>query len=150
MSKLIKLNNGQNIIISDIDYKRVNQHTWRVHTLTGYVQATINNKTILLHRFILNTPIGLVTDHINHNKLDNRRSNIRICNRIENQRNKVKSKTNKLEFKGIRFRKSWQATINVDNKQLFLGCFKDKIDAAKAYDKAAKKYFGKFALLNFK
>ena len=93
-------------------------------------------------------------DHINHEKLDNRRSNLRICTTSQNCANmNIKRKNRGISgFKGVRYHsknKNWNARITIKRKEIHLGCFTDKDVAAKAYDLAAIKYFGEFALTNF-
>ena len=105
-----------------------------------------------MHRVILNTPMGMDTDHINGNGLDNRRCNLRICTHAENISNQRKySNTMLSKFKGVSWDKSrnrWIVYIGVHPKRIFLGRFKTEIDAAIAYDNAARKYFGEFACTN--
>ncbi len=109
------------------------------------------------HRFYLSkgrTASGLVVDHINHNGLDNRKENLRICTVAENCRNSRPSKRkNKLsKYKGVSFdkkRKVYRVLIWHNKKQYFLGTFKNETEAAKAYDRKARELFGEFAYLNF-
>jgi len=104
-----------------------------------------------MHRLILNAPDGMQVDHVNEIGLDNRKSNLRICNQSENQRNRSKQKNNTSGFKGVHWHvvdKRWMATIKVDKKKIHLGSFRNPIDAAKVYNSAAIKYHGEFANLN--
>ena len=103
-----------------------------------------------LHRDILGNPEGKVVDHINGNKLDNRKYNLRVCSIKENIRNS-KPKEGTSKYKGVHWDKSrnkWVSSIKVDREGKYLGRFNKEIDAAKAYDVAAEKYFGEFARLN--
>jgi hypothetical protein len=105
-----------------------------------------------MHRVIMKTPEEMDTDHINHDQLDNRRENLRICTRSENKRNSVAYKTNTSGFKGVTFSRhtnKWQAQIKVGDLEKYLGYFSKLEAAAHAYDDAAKKYYGDFAKLNF-
>jgi hypothetical protein len=107
-----------------------------------------------MHRKVIHPPDHLVVDHINHNGLDNRKANIRPATRAQNNFNKliVKRKDSSSKYKGVNWKKckkKWQARIHVNGECKFIGYFKDEIQAAKAYDKAAKKYHGEFASLNF-
>ena len=93
-----------------------------------------------LHRLIMNTPKGMQTDHINGDTLDNRKQNLRICTAAENQRNRGPTKNNKSGFKGVRWHirdKKWCAAIRHEGINIHIGYFKDKEEAASAYDKKA-------------
>ena len=85
--------------------------------------------------------------------MDNRRVNLRAATRAQNVRNRKKyTKSGSSKYKGVSWKKDngkWSARIGLNNKSIFLGNFEKELDAAKAYDKAAKKYHGEFACLNF-
>lgn len=155
--KKIKLTQGKYALVDDADFEWLNQ--WKWHTsYYGYAErrqhlpSSRKNqkfKMIKMHRLILNTPDGLSTDHINHNKLDNRRSNLRICNVMQNLQNSQIRAHNKVGYKGvIRRQDKYIARIKVENRQIHLGTFETKEDAALSYNKAASKYFGEFAFPN--
>ncbi len=107
-----------------------------------------------MHRQLLNCPAAKFVDHINNNGLDNRKENIRPATRAQNSYNRKKYANNsRSKYKGVSFKKKngkWTAQIGLNNKMLFLGYFKNEVDAARAYDRAARKYYGRFANLNFK
>jgi hypothetical protein len=94
-------------------------------------------------------PSELKADHINGNPLDNRRENLRSATQQMNGINTGLCSTNTSGFKGVSPEKGkWSAQIHVMNRKKFLGYFDDKVEAAKAYNSAAKKHFGEFAWLN--
>lgn len=135
------------------DYDIIKNIGWSCDS-RGYIigNITINGKQkrIRLHRLIMGFPKKMMIDHINGNKLDNRKSNLRICNGKENTRNSSVQKRNKLGVKGVSITHSntYQAQIQVDGKLKYLGSYKTIKEAADAYDLAAQKYFGEFARLN--
>ena len=91
-------------------------------------------------------------DHINGNGLDNRRENLRICTHAENQRNSRSARGSSSQYKGISWNKRdkrWYSHIRIDDKQQHLGVFTSEVKAAKAYDAAALKHWGRFAKPNF-
>lgn len=156
--KRIKLTQGKYAIVDDEDYDWLNQWKWCAQKTKygGYLAVrgcrcpfTKHIHTILMHRQIISCPKNMDVDHINHKTLDNTKNNLRICNRAQNRRNsKIMNK-----YKGITWHnqaRQWMAQITVNYKHIYLGIFKNEIDAAKAYDKAAKKYHGEYAYLNFR
>jgi hypothetical protein len=146
-------------LIDDEDFDLVNQYKWFLHQ-KGYVDANaiVNGKRtrIKLHRLIMNFPKGKQIDHINGNKLDNRKSNLRICGNSNNQMNVKKKATysNKPTssiYKGVSYKKKnnkWQAYITKDQKRIYIGYFVNEKDAALAYNKKAMELFGEYANLN--
>ena len=152
--KHIKLTQGKVAIVDDVDFERLNAFKWYAlkdyNTFYAMRGSRINGRYARrrMHRDILNTPVGLETDHINRNGLDNRRENLRICNGAENRRNTIKRKDNTSGFKGVawdRANSKWQARIKVNSRQLFLGRFTTKELACKAYVDACNYYHGEFA-----
>jgi len=143
-----KHNNPKAIAIVDaIDHELVSKFIWRMHP-RGYIMTGKKN-VILLHRLINHTPLGSETDHKNENKLDNRRKNLRTCTPTQNQCNVTNSR-NTSGFRGVYLfhNGKYVAQIRINGKQTNLGYFTDKIEAAKVYNLAAKKYHGEFAKLN--
>lgn len=106
-----------------------------------------------MHREIANIPEDLECDHINGNSLDNRKANLRAATRRQNCWNNSKRKPKSLsKYKGVSFSKRgrpWKAMLTVNGKWIYLGSFNSENQAAKAYDKAARRHFGEFAKLNF-
>jgi len=106
-----------------------------------------------MHREIVNIPKGLKCDHINGNSLDNRKANLRTVTRQQNCWNNRKRRPRSLsKYKGVSYSsrgRPWKAMLMVGRKRIYLGPFDTQIQAAKAYDRAAKNYFGPYARLNF-
>ncbi len=160
--KHISLTQGQYALVSNHDYIWLNQHKWyalKDHRGNFYaVRASYmgNNKQhqIKMHRQILELERGdkQEGDHINHNTLDNRRSNLRICTRSQNQMNRKPSQNTSSKYKGVTWdkkAKKWKVHIVIIGKLKHLGYFHNEIFAAGVYDKAAIREFGEFAHLNF-
>lgn len=156
----IPLTQGQVAIVDDADYDWLNQWKWyaRKEGLNFYaarnpLKKSGNTAKIYMARQILGLDEGdcREADHQNHNTLDNRRSNIRICTHQQNMRNRKSFPNKTSHFKGVNWckrLKNWQVAIRANGKTLYLGRFKDEKEAAFVYNEAAKKYFGKFAFLN--
>lgn len=147
---VVILNNKQ-ILIDPEDLQLLQAHTWYIAN-GRYVRAHIKGKMKQFHRLIMRVDDGMQVDHINGNTLDNRKENLRICSGIENSWNQKKHKRNKSGYKGVYWyphSSKWRVQIGYKGKHIHLGTFSDVVEAAKVYDNAAKKYFGKFARTNF-
>lgn len=155
-------------VIDDADYDLVKNISWsRIITMGKYPYAFGNIKVrgkwkgIKLHRLLLKPKPNELVDHKNGDGLDNRRSNLRVCNKAQNGQNSKRPSNNTTGFKGIIFVKSradcgtpcserpWMAQIGHENKHITIGYFKTAKLAAQAYDKKAKELHGEFAKLNF-
>lgn len=148
--KEIQLTQGKVALVDDADYEWLNQFKWYALLLSDKYWYARRSKrpVVLMHRLILNPPEGMDSDHINRNGLDNRRSNLRVCTRSQNQHNSI-SKGGKSKYKGVYlFNGKWGARIMSNYNNTFLGCFNSEIEAAEAYNRAAIKYHGEFARLN--
>lgn len=158
----IPLTQGQFALVDDIDFKWLSQWKWFAMKENGndsayYAVRSVNRTqrehTVRMHREILGLKKGdgKQTDHKNGNRLDNRRSNLRLCTHAQNQYNQIPRKGSS-RYKGVyRTNKSrkWHARIKYSLKGIHIGSFDNEIKAAEAYDEAALKYYGEFARLNF-
>ena len=148
-SKAIILANGKYVLIDEEDYERANQYNWYLQS-KKYASTRINSTVVLMHRFILGvTDPNIHVDHIFHNTLDNRKSQLRICTRSQNQMNRAPHLN---KFKGvywIKARKKWRAEIKKEGIKYHLGYFLVLENAARAYDTKAKELHKEFAYLNF-
>ena len=129
------------------DIEKVIEYTWCQQSKGYVIGNNKDNNKILIHRFILNCPKNKVVDHINLNKLDNRKSNLRICTMQENDFNKPILKNNTSNKTGVSFVKRnncWRAYININKKQIHLGYFKNIEEAIKVRKEAEEKYFREF------
>lgn len=158
--KLIPLNNGRFTKVSPEDYEWLSQFKWYEHQ--GYVkrgnyQKGVGKKPqIQMHREILNPPEHLEVDHINRDGLDNRRSNLRTATRMQNTHNTGPRKRGNSKYKGVCYlakgnhQKRWRVQFNHGGKRLYSDCFATELEAAQAYNKAAKKFLGEgsYAFLN--
>ncbi|MHC4439277.1 MAG: AP2/ERF family transcription factor [Planctomycetota bacterium] len=146
--------------VDPADYKRLRKYkfiAWKAKNCF-YAQMlepnVITSKKVLhMHQIILEVPEGMVVDHINNDGMDNRSANLRPATKAQNSYNRKKiSRPCSSKYKGVCWHKNslkWQAEVMFEKKSIYLGYFKNEIDAAKAYDEAAKKYHGEFACLNF-
>jgi len=126
--------------------EKVKKYKWCITSQNYVYHSSCNLK---LHCLLFSVPENMVCDHKDRNKLNNLDSNFRICTNAENLRNREKSKNNTSGFKGvIKNRNKWRSVIRVNNELIQLGTFISKIEAARAYNLAAKKYHGEFAKLN--
>jgi hypothetical protein len=155
ITKIIPLTQGKQAIVDDEDFEELSKHKWYYVSGIGYAGRNSkdkdNRRTILMHREILHTPQGMCTDHANGDKLDNRKINLRICNSSQNKSNQGLQHHNKSGYKGVCWMvrsKRWEASIYHNGKRIYLGQYRNIVDAARSYDNAALKAWGEFALLN--
>lgn len=136
-------NTNEEIYFDLDDAEEILQYCWSVDS-SGYPSASINRKNVRMHAFLDCKQY----DHINRNKLDNRRENLRLSSEQDNARNRSKQTNNTSGFIGVYFNKQakkWRAQITIDFKTTALGQFANKEDAIRARLKAEKEYFGEFA-----
>jgi hypothetical protein len=150
-SVCIHVGHGKYTVIDIADYEIVACRRW--HIVNGYVRAGGGKgyKYVNLARLLLNPPAGMVVDHINNDRLDNRRRNLRIATIKQNGWNRrLDQSALKCGYRGIhKSKKRWKATIRVNEKNVNLGHFLTAEDAATAYNLAALKHFREFAKLNW-
>lgn len=153
--KYINLTQGKQAVVDDDDYETVNQFKWYYDKTTGYAKRDQRidgkRKCIYMHRFINSTAEDKLTDHINGNRLDNRKVNLRSCNHTQNHANKRLETRGTSIYKGVYWHKNrnnWMAMIRIDKKGYYLGSFSCEKQAALAYNKRAKEIFGEFARIN--
>ena len=152
--KVIKLTRGKVAIVDDEDFEELNRYKWHYNN-RGYAARSIggrkDKKNVLMHRVMLSTPTGTYVDHINGDKLDNRRVNLRLCTNVENCRNRGKQTNNKSGYKGVVCRSDtgkWVTHIKYNGTRLTFGQFDNKHDAARMYNFWAADLHGEFARLN--
>lgn len=159
MTVEIPLSKGRVSLIDDADWPEVRAYCWHISSdhkgRTGYaVSSGSRGKPPLpLHRLLMNPAKGEVVDHINGDTLDNRRANLRVCTAAENLRNRRRSINNTSGYKGVTKQKgstTWRVALTIGGKPIALGAYPTAIEAAIAYDKAARVHHGEFASLNFK
>ena len=159
--KYIPLTKGQFAIVDDDDYDYLMQWKWQAqkgrHTWYAVRGNSFGTKgkrqqsTVYMHRVILHCPKTYQVDHINHNGLDNRKRNIRICSSGDNNRNRIPQTNCTSAYKGVSWAgKKWRCMLWHKKKHLHVGYYASEVEAAKAYDKNARELFGEFVYCNFK
>lgn len=116
------------------DYPLLSRIEWHLQS-EGYARATIGGQTIYMHRLILPTGKGFVIDHVNFNRLDNRKSNLQV---LTNNKNLTRSFKSTLKYNRTSWHKisnKWRARIKLNKKEIHLGLFKNRIDAVRAIQK---------------
>lgn len=161
--KEIQLTRGKVTIVDDEDFERLNQHKWWAnkgnekrpywYALRQYRDPSKGPNhgkrvLVLMHREVINAPKEVFVDHINGDRLDNRKQNLRLCTNAQNLQNQKRYKPG---YKGIYRNKDgrWAVMIQANGVYHYLGRYKSERTAAKEYDKIAKLLHGEFANLNF-
>jgi hypothetical protein len=157
-TRKILLTKGKVAIVDVEDYDEISSYRWHVKKNHGTFYAVrYENKNgrktkISMHRQIMKALPGQQVDHRHRNGLNNRRCELRFCTTSQNNANRRFDKKRTSKYKGVSFDKKvgkWKVYIKCNGKRYYRGAFCNEIDAAKAYDKAAKKLFKDFAVLNF-
>lgn len=152
MSKEVQLTKGKVALVDDEDYEMLIGLGVRWCINDGYAFNSVYGR---MHRLLLSAPKNTMVDHINGDKLDNRKENLRFATNSQNQANRKVSR-GVSNFKGVTWQKRtydasrgyWKAQIVVNGELIYLGKYETDLDAARAYNEAAVKFFGEFAHLN--
>lgn len=156
--KCIPLTKNEFSLVDDEDFEYLSKFKWHARKSkrdsTWYAGRGSGPKkkmiTILMHREIMKADNLKQVDHINRNGLDNRKCNLRLCTASQNAAHR-KSKLGISKLRGVVWNinsKKWISSIKINGKRIHLGCFQSKINAARAYDNAAKNLFKEFSFLN--
>jgi len=152
--KKVPLNKGFFSLVDDKDYEFVAQWTWHFDGKYAFRSKRYGPRKegksykIYLHRLITNCPPNKQIDHINRNALDNRKCNLRICTKKENNHNRDKNSNNTSGFKGVWWDKRYKKwSVQIQHKHI--GRFETATEGAIAYDKKAKELYKEFAMTNF-
>lgn len=156
----IELTRGKYAILDPEDFESLNQYRWHC-TNFGYARRTGSKRSekgrkrvaIGMHNVVFPVPEGMTVDHINRNRLDNRKANLRAATREENTWNrKFVKKGSKTRYTGIHWNKKvkkWNVRLRVEGRRKSFGYYADEVEAAKVYDRVARKYRREYAVLNF-
>ena len=148
----INLTQSAVALVDDDDYERLSKYNWffaRGYAYRTGIGANGKRTSISMHREIVDIRPGYECDHINGNRFDNRKANLRQATHTQNLANQKAQVCCTSRFKGVsRDRTRWQAQIAINNKSQYLGRFIRETDAALAYNDAASNLFGEFARLN--
>jgi hypothetical protein len=150
--KTIPLTKGKFAIVDDEDFEWLNQWKWQLswngyairhkHIRLGLHKYT--SEIVRMHRLINKTPLGNLTDHINRDKLDNRKINLRNANKSINSINRDRPSNNKSGIRGVywdKFNNKWRAELKINGIKKSLGRFFDKRDAVLARKEAERIYY---------
>ena len=138
-------------MVDDGDFPWLSKFRWWTHSRV-YATGWANGKNVLMHRLILSTPPGMESDHINGDRLDNRRDNLRICTLQQNQFNSKVQKNNHSGVKGVYWwprDRNWRVCFFQNGKQENLGYYNDKVEAISVYNKAIISARGAYAKPNY-
>jgi hypothetical protein len=157
---IIPLQEGSEAIVDPVDFELVNAYTWNLSG-HGYVRTTHKikgkRKELFLHRLIVDSypetfdNLHLQVDHINRNRLDNRKCNLRLVTATQNMHNRVleRSNTGYIGVAKSTEGMTYQSWAYIGGRNIYLGCFHDPVEAAKVHDRFILAHMGDYAVLNF-
>jgi hypothetical protein len=148
----IPLSRGRFIaLVDDEDYERIAAHRWhRKGSDAFYAVRWVegNTRRVRMHREVLGVGSDVIVDHANGDGLDNRKVNLRVCTPADNARNSRALRGQRV--KGVQFLDGrWRARVRIDGRLTHIGSFGTAVEAALAYDAAARLHFGEFACVNY-
>lgn len=151
----VPLTKGREAVVDAADIPLIKDQNWCLlsvgYAVTNLERVAGKKRMLLMHRFILNAPSNMQVDHIDGDRLNNRRANLRLATKSENMRNRGPQADNKSGFKGVCWivrDQRWMAQIKHNRKQIYLGYFETAEEAHAAYAAACIKYHGDFARLS--
>jgi hypothetical protein len=156
--RTIPLNNGMEAVVDIPDFEFLSQWHWMAKTVRGNTYPCRafweNGRRVhrKMHQELIVVPDGYLPDHQNNNGLDNRRLNLRLATTSQNCQNTSLRSDNTSGYKGVSLHRQsgkWGVRIRIGRTYRRLGLFVDPVDAARAYDVAAREFFGEFARCNF-
>jgi hypothetical protein len=159
--KQLRLQNGSVALVDDEDYEELSKFKWYAdqRSRSCYIRRLERNNTpegprqrcVYLHRQIMQPPPGMDVDHINSDATDNRRENLRICTRSQNNQNARRRVDSNQSYKGVWITQNgkYASRIYDGGKKVHIGVYDNEVSAAEAYDRKAKELFGAYAKLNF-
>ena len=140
------------VLVDKEDYEKLSKFHWSLSNSYARRPKYIGNSkntSIMMHREIMKAPKGIEIDHINHDKLDNRKANLRLVTKQQNAFNRL-PRPNASGYKGVYLdhRGMWRVVMFINGKTRYFGAFKDPMVAAKRYNEIAKQYHGEYAYEN--
>jgi len=150
----IPLTQGRVAIVDDDDYELLSKSKW-YYCKVGYAcrdkKTNGKRKALFMHRVITNCPDNREVDHINRDRLDNRKVNLRVCTRAQNGSNIAVGRRRRSQYKGLYWDRSgqkWRVELRHLGRKIYIGQFDSETEAALHYNEAASTYHGEFAFLN--